>query len=104
MKRRAKKRSSGPGVYAFMRGTEWLYVGSTRELSRRPSKRDRNHESRWQAIIECDRCDLTPCESIIKAYQLEEQLIRTHHPKHNIRPPRSKANIGRPWQILRNIF
>ena len=91
---------SGPGVYAFMQGKHYLYVGCTSDLSKRPNKRDRGHVSRWQAIVQATRTELMPCESIAKAQQLEERLIRTHHPTYNLRKPRAAADMERTASII----
>ncbi len=92
-----------PGVYVFWRGEERIYVGSTVDLNgRRPSKRDKGHESRFAAIMQADRTELIPCESATKARQLEERLIRTHKPAFNLRTPRAEADLERTAQIIRN--
>jgi excinuclease UvrABC nuclease subunit len=91
---------SGPGVYVFWCKGKRLYVGATRNLARRPARRDRNHSSRYQAIMESDRVELIPCESFIKAEQLEEQLIRKHHPIYNLRMPCGPADLARTWKIV----
>lgn len=93
---------NGPGVYVFKKVHCFLYVGSTRELAKRPKKRDNGHKSRWAAILECDNVELIPCENYVKAQQLEEQLIRLHKPKYNLRVPRAEADLARTWQIVRD--
>ena len=93
---------SSPGVYVFLRGEERLYVGSSADLSKRPNKRDKAHKSRWEAILACDRTELIPCESVTKAQQLEEQLIRKHKPIYNLRTPRAEADMERTAQIIRD--
>jgi excinuclease UvrABC nuclease subunit len=88
------------GVYIFMRGKTYLYIGSTRNLALRPHKRDKGHKQRWAAICEATHVKQIECESFEKAYQLEEQLIRKHHPIHNTNNPRSKADIERTTRII----
>jgi len=67
-----------PGVYAFMLGDSWLYIGSTNDLSRRPGQRNKDHKSRYSAILACDRVEFIPCASLVVARQQEELLIRQH--------------------------
>lgn len=93
---------NGPGVYIFKQADCFLYVGCTHRLEKRPKKRDKGHESRWQAILECDNVELISCESFVKAQQLEEQLIRMHRPKYNLRTPRAEADLARIWQIVQD--
>lgn len=90
-----------PGVYIFKRNDESLYVGCTFDLSKRPIKRDKDHESRWAAILEATSTKIIPCESLLKAQQLEEQLIRTYHPIYNLRNPRAEADLERTTRIIR---
>jgi len=92
---------SGPGVYIFKNGPEPLYVGSTKDLSKRPAKRDKSHASRWSAILESNSVELIPCDSRSKAYQLEEQLVRQLKPKFNLRQPLGQADIERTARIIR---
>lgn len=91
-----------PGCYVFMQGEQYLYVGSTSNLGIRPSKRDKGHENRWAAIMRSSHTRLIPCESITKAKQLEEQLIRTHHPEFNLRNPRAEADLERTTRIIQD--
>ena len=88
------------GVYVFKRGKERLYVGSTNNLQMRPNKRDKRHGNRWSAILEADHTELIPCASLLKAKQLEEQLIRAYHPVYNLRNPRAEAD----WERTANII
>ena len=97
-----KAKQSNPGVYVFLRRAVPIYVGCTHNLDKRPKKRDRGHESRWCAILEATGTELIPCESYIKAQQLEEQLIRSKHPIYNLRTPRALADIERTSQIIRD--
>ena len=93
---------NGPGAYAFKRGEKILYIGSTRDLSKRPIHRDRGHKSRWQAILRSDNVELFPCESIVEAQQLEESLVRKHRPLYNLRMPHAPADLARTWQIIQD--
>ena len=90
-----------PGVYAFKRGKTYLYVGSTRNLDKRPKKRDKGHLTRYSALIQADSVEKIPCESFERAYQVEEQMIRTHHPIFNKRTPKGKADLERTARIIR---
>ncbi len=95
-----KSLQNKPGVYVFWRDDERLYIGCTANLAHRPIKRDKGHVSRWSAILQATRTELIPCESITKAKQLEEQLVRKHRPIFNIRTPRAEADLERTWQII----
>jgi predicted GIY-YIG superfamily endonuclease len=89
------------GVYVFKRRKQFLYVGCTADLSDRPTKRDRGHVNRFAAILEFTSVKLIPCVSIEKAKQKEEELIRTFHPKYNLRNPRAEADlVGAHLQAL----
>lgn len=90
-----------PGVYIFKRDDEFLYVGSTRDLSVRPGKRDRGHENRFAAILQSNGTELIPCESFTKAQQLEERFVRQNKPAFNLRIPCAAADIERTTQIIR---
>lgn len=91
-----------PGVYVFWRDCERIYVGSSANLAKRPAKRDRGHASRWQAILVATRTELIPCESLVKARQLEERIITEHRPIYNLRTPHAQADIERTTQIIRD--
>lgn len=93
---------NGPGVYVFKRGETPLYIGVTGDLSQRPKKRDKDHESRWAAIMQADNTELIPCESLIKAQQLEERLILEHKPQFNLRVPHGPADMERTAKIIRD--
>ena len=92
---------TGLGVYIFKYQGKPLYIGSTKELSERPNKRDAAHASRWQAILESTATELIPCDSLLKAKQMEEQLIRSLKPHYNQRNPRAEADIERTTRIIR---
>lgn len=94
--------SMNPGVYAFKRGEELLYVGLTHDLGKRPKKRDASHTNRWQAILARDSVELFPCETYEQAQQLEEHLVRKYHPIYNLRKPHAAADLARTWQIIRD--
>lgn len=94
---------SGPGCYAFMRGDEWLYIGSTTDLSARPKKRDKAEQNRYTAILQADKTKIFRCDSITKAQQLEEHLIRKHRPVHNIRKPIAEPDLARTAKIIQDI-
>ncbi len=91
-----------PGVYLFIRDDEPIYIGCTRDLSKRPKKRDKGHSARYSAIVESDRVRLLPCDSYIEAQQFEEQLIRRLQPIYNSRNPVAPANMQRTWKIIKD--
>lgn len=90
-----------PGVYIFKRQSQPLYIGSTRDLSKRPIKRDRGHASRWAAILEADNTELIPCDSYALAQQLEIELIPKLKPTYNQRLTIGPADMERTWNIIK---
>jgi excinuclease UvrABC nuclease subunit len=92
---------NGPGVYAFMKNREFLYIGSTGNLSKRPMKRNKGHLNRFQAILEATHTKFYPCDTRKRAYQLEELFIREHKPPYNQRCPCGEADLARTWQIIK---
>jgi len=85
-----------------MKGEQFLYVGSTSNLAKRPIRRDKGHENRFAAIMQATHTQFYPCESKAKAYQLEERLIREHKPIFNMRCPRAEPDLARTWQIIKD--
>lgn len=95
---------SGPGCYAFMRGKQFLYIGSTSNLEERPLKKVRKgHENRYTAILQATHTKLFPCATLAKAKQMEELLIREHKPQFNLRQPLGEADMERTIGIQREI-
>lgn len=99
--KRLKNNELGPGVYIFKRDEELLYVGSTGNLNQRPNQRAKKHASRCAAILASNGTQLIPCESVLKAKQMEEQLIRKFRPIYNLRNPRAQADLERTERIIR---
>ena len=100
---RKLKDETNPGVYLFKRNKQVLYIGSTGNLDIRPIKRDKGHENRFAAITLANQVELIPCQSLIKAQQLEEQLVSKYRPIYNLRNPRGPADLERTASIVQGI-